>query len=237
MQTLDSVNEAAEKPESVTAHGDAEASSLKAVIAALRHRICAGELKPGTRLQEQALAEEFGVSRVRIRDALLALQQRGLIQREKNRSAVVAKLDLRDVFEILALRESLEGMVVRLATENRPPESWQYLVDLFNGPMERYAAEGNIEPYLAEVEKFRADLTVAADNRILAEMLSILRDRSRTIIDRTTMLPGRIEQGLKELQLVVAAMRRGDAAEAESLRRANIRSQRAFVERYQNFLL
>ena len=86
-------------------------------------------------------------------------------------------------------------------------------------------------------EKFRADLTVAADNRILAEMLSILRDRSRTIIDRTTMLPGRIEQGLKELQEVVAAMRRGDAEEAERLRRANIRSQRAFVERYKNFLL
>lgn len=213
-----------------------EESPLAEVIDALRRRICSGELKPGSRLQEQGLAEEFGVSRPRVRDALLALQQRGLVQREKNRSAVVAKLDLKRVFEILELRENLEGLCVKLATQNRPPESWQYLVDLFAGPMARYAAEGQIEAYLAEMEKFRADLTVAANNSILEEVLTSLRDRTRTIVDRTTMLPGRIQQGLGELQLVVAAMRRGDADEAERLRRANIRSQRAFVERYENFL-
>lgn len=217
--------------------GEAEGMALGEVIDALRRRICSGQLKPGTRLQEIALAEEFRVSRPRIRDALLALQQRGLVERPRNRSAVVKRLDLRDVFEILQVREHLEGLCVRLATENRPPESWQYLVDLFHGPMERYAAEGDIEAYLTEVERFRAELTEAADNRILREMLSILRDRTRTIVDRTTMLPGRVQQGVKELQLVVDAMRRGDAAEAERLRRENIRSQRAFVERYQNFLL
>jgi len=214
-----------------------EHTALEAVIEALRRRICGGALKPGTALGEIALAEEFGVSRVRIRDALLALQQRGLVERHKNRSAVVARLDLKGVFEILAIRENLEGMVVRLATENRPGEHWQYLVELFDDPMARYAGEGNFEAYLAEMEKFRADLTVAADNSILDEMLTMLRDRTRNIVDRTTMLPGRIQQGLKELQLVVAAMRRGDGVEAERLRQENIRSQRAFVQRYENFLL
>jgi DNA-binding GntR family transcriptional regulator len=217
--------------------GEIDALSLEAVIDVLRRRICTGALKPGSRLQEVALAEELGVSRVRIRDALLALQQRGLVERQKNRSAVVARLDLKGVFEILELRENLEGMCVRLATENRPAESWQYLVDLFAGPMVRYAEESNFEAYLAEVDRFRADCNAAANNGILDEMLGILRDRTRNIVDRTTMLPGRIQQGVKELQLVVAAMRRGDAAEAERLRRENIRSQRAFVERYQNFLL
>jgi DNA-binding GntR family transcriptional regulator len=214
-----------------------EHTSLDGVIEALRRRICSGGLKPGTRLQEIALAEEFGVSRVRIRDALLALQQRGLVERQKNRSAVVARLDLKGVFDILEIRENLEGLVVRLATENRPPEHWQYLVELFDGPMARHAEDGNFEAYLAEMERFRADLTVAADNSVLDEMLTMLRDRTRNIVDRTTMLPGRIQQGLKELQRVVAAMRRGDGAEAERLRRENIRSQRAFVQRYQNFLL
>jgi DNA-binding GntR family transcriptional regulator len=209
---------------------------LADVIEGLRRRICSGDLKPGTKLQEQVLAEEFGVSRPRVRDALLALQQRGLVQREKNRGAVVAKLDLKTVFEILQLRENLEGLCARLATQNRPPESWQHLVDLFNGPMVRYAAEGDIQSYLEEMERFRAELTAAADNAVLEEMLTLLRDRTRTLVDRTTMLPGRIQQGLGELQLLVAAMRRGDAQEAERLRQANIRSQRAFVERYKGFL-
>ncbi len=223
--------------QTIDSSAEIEHSSLDAVIEALRRRICGGALKPGTRLQEFALAEEFGVSRVRIRDALLALQQRGLVDRQKNRSAVVTRLDLKGVFEILELRENLEGLCVRLATENRPPESWQYLVDLFEGPMVRYAEDGNFESYLGEVERFRSDCNVAAANSILDEMLGILRDRTRNIVDRTTMLPGRIQQGVKELQLVVAAMRRGDGAEAERLRRENIRSQRAFVQRYQHFLL
>ena len=240
MHRLDSAAELAEPEESVGADsgsGQNEATTLEGVIETLRRRICGGLLKPGTRLQEVVLAEEFGISRGRLRDAFLALQQRGLIERQKNRSAVVASLDLKGVFEILELRENLEGLCVRLATENRPPESWQYLVDLFAGPMARFAENGEFEAYLAEMETFRADLTQAADNRILEEMLSILRDRTRNIVDRTTMLPGRIQQGLGELQLVVAAMRRGDAPEAERLRRENIRSQRAFVQRYQAFLL
>jgi len=216
---------------------EAQRSELAGVIEALRRQIATGRLKPGTRLQEVALAEELGVSRVRIRDALLALQQRGLVEREKNRSAVVTRLDLKRIFEILELRETLEGLCVRLATEKRPPETWQPLVELFEGPMVRYAEEKNFEAYLAEVEKFRADCTEAADNATLKEMLTMLRDRTRLVVDRTTMLPGRIEQGVKELQEVVRAMRRGDAAEAERLRRANIRSQRAFVERYESFLL
>ena len=215
---------------------DSDERALGEVIEGLRRRICGGDLKPGSRLHEQSLAEEFRVSRPRVRDALLALQQRGLVQREKNCSAVVTTLGIKGVFEILQLRENLEGLCARLATENRPPESWQYLVDLFNGPMVQYAMAGDIEPYLEHMEKFRADLTAAADNGVLEEMLSVLRDRTRTIVDRTTMLPGRIQQGLGELQLVVAAMRRGDAGEAERLRRANISSQRAFVERYKNFL-
>lgn len=215
----------------------AEGASLDAVVDALRGRICSGRLKPGTQLQEAALAEEFGVSRVRIRDALLALQQRGLVDRQKNRSAVVSRLDLKGVFEILEIRENLEGLCVRLATQNKPPEHWQYLVDLFDGPMAKWAEDGDFKAYLEQMERVRADLTAAADNRILSEMLTLLRDRTRNIVDRTTMLPGRIEQGLKELQAMVAAMRRGDAAEAERLRRENIGSQRSFVQRYESFLL
>lgn len=221
----------------VPSEAEAGGPDLDEVIDILRKRICRGELKPGVRLQEQALAEELGVPRPRLRAALFALQQRGLVQRERNRSATVAKLDLKTVFEILQLRENLEGLCVRLATENRPPESWQYLVDLFNGPMARYADEGNVAAYLEQMETFRAELTQAADNAILSEMLTLLRDRTRTLVDHTTMLPGRIQQGVRELQAVVAAMRKGDAAEAERLRRANIASQRSFVERYQSFLL
>lgn len=210
---------------------------LKRILAVLRQRIASRDIPPGSKLQEHALADEFGVSRVRIREVLLALQQRGLVERQPNRSAIVIKLDLKQVFEIFAVRESLEGLCVRLATENTPPDSWQEQLEIFNGPMVEYARDGDLEAYLTEIDSFRRRLIEAAGNAVLADMLDSIYDKTRSIIDRTIMLPGRVDKGLAELQLMIAAMRRGDAEEAERLRRENIRSQRDFLSRYQNFVL
>jgi DNA-binding GntR family transcriptional regulator len=210
---------------------------LKRILTVMRQRIANRRIAPGTKLQEHALADEFGVSRVRIREVLLALEQRGLVERQPNRSAIVATLNAKRVYELFDVRESLEGLCTRLAVEKSAPESWQDLVELFDGPMERYARDGDLESYLAEIDRFRNRLIEAADNLILAEALESLYDKTRAIVERTVMLPGRVAQGLKELQLVIAAMRRGDAAEAARLRCENIRSQREYLRRYQNFVL
>src|SRR3954463_14717008 len=107
-----------------------------ALLPELRERIARHALPPGTKLPENDLAREFGVSRAKVRDAFGALEQRGLIQRIPNRGAVVARLDLSQVFEIYAVREMLEGLCVRLSVERVKPQSWQDLVQLFGRPME-----------------------------------------------------------------------------------------------------
>ena len=93
------------------------AHGATALLPALRARIARHELPPGTKLLENELSREFGVSRAKVRDAFGALAQRGLIQRIPNRGAVVARLDLSQVFEIYDVREMLEGLCVRLAVK------------------------------------------------------------------------------------------------------------------------
>lgn len=210
---------------------------LQRVLGILRRRIAKREISPGTKLLEVALAEEFKISRVRVREVLLALEQRGLVERHSNRGAVVAKLTLQMVFDNFDVRESLEGLCVRLATEKVAPASWQDAVELFDGPMVRYATEGDFDCYLAEIDRFRSRTIEAADNLVLQDALDRIYDKARAIIERTIMLPGRIEIGLKQLQGVIAAMRAGDGELAEKLRRANIRSQREHAQRYQNYIL
>ncbi len=210
---------------------------VRRILETMRMRIATGELPPGTSLREQTLAEEFEVSRDRIRAVLLVLQERGLIEQEPNRSAVVVRLKIDRVFDLLQVREVLEGLSVRLATLNKPPEEWQDLVELFHGPMEDYMRSGDLESFLIEVDRFRKRLAEAANNPVLSEMLESVYDRTKAIINRTIMLPGRVEQGLRELQGIVAAMRRGDALEAERLRRENIRSHAEFLRRYQSLVL
>ena len=120
-----------------------------ALLPALRERIARHALPPGTKLLENDLAREFGVSRAKVRDAFGVLEQRGLILRIPNRGAEVARLDLSQVFEIYAVREMLEGLCVRLAVERAKPQSWQDLVQLFGRPMEAIVKHGEFEKYIA----------------------------------------------------------------------------------------
>src|SRR6185503_8711130 len=117
------------------------------VLDVLRRRIAQQEVAPGAKLREHELAGEFGVPRTRIREVFGALESRGLIERIPNRGAVVMRLDSEHVFQLYDVREVLEGLSVRLATENVAPESWQDLVEHFRGPMAKYVREGDFDAF------------------------------------------------------------------------------------------
>ncbi len=213
------------------------AHGTTALLPALRARIARHELPPGAKLLENELSREFGVSRAKVRDAFGALAQRGLIQRIPNRGAVVARLDLSQVFEIYDVREMLEGLCVRLAVKRSKPQAWQDLVQLFGKPMESIVKRGEFEEYIANLELLRSRTVEAAGNAVLADMLDSINDKTREIQRRIIILPGRAAEGLKQHRTVLAAMRKGDALLAEQLRRANIRSSREYLERFQSFVL
>ena len=217
--------------------GPARGDGAGALLPALRERIARHALPPGAKLLENDLAREFGVSRAKVRDAFGVLEQRGLIQRIPNRGAVVARLDLSQVFEIYAVREMLEGLCVRLAVERTRPSSWQDLVQVFGRPMETIVKRGEFEKYIANLDELRSRTLEAAGNGVLADMLDSINDKTREIQRRIIILPGRAAEGLEQHRAVLAAMRKGDATGAEELRRANIRSSREYLERYQTFVL
>ena len=77
--------------------------------------ILSGELAPGAKISEPALAQQYGVSRGPLREALHRLQERKLITRSANQGARVVKLTPETLVELFAVREALEGMAARLA--------------------------------------------------------------------------------------------------------------------------
>lgn len=84
----------------------------------LRDAILAGKLKPGQPLRERLLAEELGISRTPIREALFILQGEGLVDLIPNRGATVRAVTARDIAQIYALRAVLEAHAARVAAEN-----------------------------------------------------------------------------------------------------------------------
>jgi DNA-binding GntR family transcriptional regulator len=185
------------------------------VIEALRQRIVDHDLTPGTRLREQDLASEFGVSRARIRDAFNILEERGLIERIPNRGALVAKLDPAKADELFEVREVLEAQMVRLATEKAPAESWDDLIELFGDSMGGTLAKNDLDAYEDAVHLFRQRCIAASENEV----------------------PGRAQAGMRQHQEILAAMRAGKAEKAEKLKRQNIRSAREWFHNYRKYLL
>jgi DNA-binding GntR family transcriptional regulator len=207
------------------------------LLLVLRERIARSELLPGTKLNEYDLAKEFEVPRTRIREAFTALEQRGLIERIPNRGAMVARLDAKQVFNIYDIREVLEALCVRLACQNSDPESWQDLLDQFSGPVEAAVKNGDFESYAEFYDAFRRRCIEAADNPLLAQALDNIYEKTQWLIRRIVILPGRGEIGVREHRAVLEAMRKGDAEEAEELRRKNIRSAKEFLKRYIRYVL
>jgi DNA-binding GntR family transcriptional regulator len=188
-------------------------------------------------LQEQKLADEFGVSRTVVRAALANLAQRGLVQRTPNRGSVVTRIESGEAFYIYDVREVLEGLCARLATKNAAPDHWDDLIILFGNPMEQLIKSNEIEEFMDKVEVLRMRIIAAAANPILEDMLSSIRDKMYEIGRRIIILPGRAEQGLKEHRRLLEAMKHGDEDAAEMIRRQSVRTAREYLRRYERFVL
>ena len=96
-------------------------SVVDQVHAELLERIVAGELPPGSRLRQEALADELGVSRTPLREALARLVSDGLVEFVPNRGATVASRDFSDMEEAWRARLVIEPGAARLAAERREP--------------------------------------------------------------------------------------------------------------------
>ena len=84
------------------------------VVDMIRMKIISGDLKPGTKIVEQELANEFDISRGPIREALRQLEQEGMIEYTRNVGCYVRTIDIQDVYEIYYMRASYEMMAVKL---------------------------------------------------------------------------------------------------------------------------
>jgi DNA-binding GntR family transcriptional regulator len=228
---------AAKQSRGATGPKGRERQLVEPAVRVISDRIASRAISPGNRISEQDLCDEFRISRSTAREVLSALQNRGLVLRPPNRSAIVTRFTAEEIYETFNIREVLEGLCFRLAVENEPPESWQDLVDMYGTSMEDVVRRGDFAAQLNNIDHLIQRVRTASRNATLCAMLDSIGVRSRYVICRTLILRGRLEVGLTEVRAVIAAMRRGDASEAEALRRQNIRSQKEFFRQHESLIL
>src|SRR6476659_10837232 len=145
------------------------------VYTALRERIRSGDLPLASKLRQVSLAEEMGVSRTPLREALRRLAAEGLVDFSPNRGATVSELDFGDMRHAWSARVALEPGAARLAAQRRDPEAIAAMRDAVT--LQRQAAGDGMDSFAAN-RSFHLALAAASGNPHLtrfAEMLWVPR--------------------------------------------------------------
>ena len=187
-----------------------------------------GIYKPGSRLVESELAEQFGVSRTPIREALQRLETQSLLTRD-GRSLIVASLDHNQMAELYVVRTELEGLAARLAAQHASKEEVDVLQQMV-GADRMWISDATA--LSRSNKRFHKQLHLASHNRFLVQQLDLVY-RSMALLATTSLaVEGRGPVALDEHQTIVTAISVRDGAAAYQAVRQHL--SKAFITRLQH---
>jgi DNA-binding GntR family transcriptional regulator len=141
----------------------------------LRQSIILGRYRPGDRLNADALAEDYGVSNTPVREALQLLRQEDLVSIKPHSGYFVTQITLRQLRDLLQMREVLEVAAVELAAVRITEKELEELEQVHSGSGSE--DEESYAEYIVENRRFHYLVALASGNRELAESLGRLHDR------------------------------------------------------------
>ena len=139
----------------------------------LRTAILEGDLKAGQRLMEVQLAEQLGVSRTPIREAIRKLELEGLVVMLPRKGAYVANMSFKDLIDVLEIRSSLEGLAASLAAERLREEDISDLERVAK-EFEKSVREADIDNVLKKNVEFHEKIFLMANNKKLYQLITSL---------------------------------------------------------------
>ncbi len=134
-----------------------------------------GVISPGTRMMEVELAEEMGVSRTPVREAIRKLEKEGMISIEPRRGAYASSLSNQDMVDILEVRQTMEGLAADLATVRFTEDQKKELLEVSEA-FNQAVASGDMEQMIALDTLFHHLIVEGTGNKLLAVMVSQLQD-------------------------------------------------------------
>lgn len=186
----------------------------------LKEAIIEGQLRPGEHLVESKIAERLGVSRVPVREAMLALEREDLVC-SSGKGMVVSSFSREGIEQVYAVRAALEALGATLAAEHITPKEKQRLLDILS--RSRRAVDQKDTVALTEWDiEFHDVLIGASHNATLKRMLEQLRDSVRRFRTASIALPGRPEEVLKDHTEIAQVVISGDTERAGALARKHV---------------
>jgi len=188
----------------------------------IRSRIVSGAFPPGSRLAQGELADQLGISRGSVREALRRLAGDGLVDVAVNRGFFVAEVGLDDVRERLEVRLVLEPEIARLAAERRS----QAHLAAMRATIEAEAAAQTSDDVHDASRAFHVAVAAATGNQAFTKLLDGLwiADVGRRLLAQRRQAANWQDDDIDEHRAIVTALEAGDGARAASLMRAHVES-------------
>ncbi len=177
----------------------------------LRARIFAHELLPGSWIDEQVLAAEYGISRTPMREALKVLASEGLVTLKPRRGCYVTELSEQERSEVFPVMALLESRVAEDATRRATSADFLRLSALHE-ELESFAQAQDIDRFFDTNQKFHVALQEIAGNQYLAQLINDTRQVAM-LARRNSLRPaGRLENSLQEHREILQAILARDAS-------------------------
>jgi DNA-binding GntR family transcriptional regulator len=197
----------------------------------INFKIATGEYPPGSRLRQEALAEEFSVSRTPIREALRQLEVQGAIVHIPNRGATVRAPDIREIKEAYEVRAELESLAIELAVKwitdeqiERMKKAQVRMVRAFSAAGQSKASAKKAPTWIEANDEFHAVVLEASGNRRLRQIIQNLHvGFIRKVMMAARNMHGRqIRENIAQHEIILETLERHDAAEARRLMRHHV---------------
>ena len=203
------------------------------VASTLREQIFAGELAPGSFLDEVALCARLEISRTPLREALKVLTSEGLLRHEPRRGCFVNQVTEQDLDEIFPVIALLEGRCAFEAARNATDADLLELAALHERLI-GHAGAGRTTDYYATNFIIHEAIISLANNRWLAQAITDLRRILKLARLQSLAAPGRLQQSLAEHLTVFAALKSRDSEGAEAAMRTHLTRQREALRELAN---
>jgi DNA-binding GntR family transcriptional regulator len=216
----------------------ARASLVNDAYATIRARILDNVYPPGHQALEQALAEELGISRTPVREALIRLAQEGFVDvvpRHGMRVLPVSPADMQEIYEILT---ALECLAAELVAARRPAEADIAPLVQASRDMEKALKADDLDAWAAADERFHRHLVDLSGNRLLSETVGRYWDRAHRARMFTLRLRPKPVNSTREHMALVERIRAGDVQGAVAANRAHRgRASRELLEIFERYRL
>jgi DNA-binding GntR family transcriptional regulator len=206
-------------------------AALKSVIVGMDVYGSASEI----RLDERSLAEEFGISRTPVREAMAQLEREGFVRTMPRRGVYVVRKKKREVIELITAWAALESMAARLVTTNASSEEIASLRKMF-ATFENGKVRAHLDEYSDVNIEFHQTLIRLSRNSVLVQLAENLFTHMRMIRRKTIGEKDRADRSIRDHMHIIEALEARDTVRAEMLVRDHALGLAEHVEKYADYL-